>query len=199
MSNTREKKYIQTRNKIVLRNRDPIGASSVVELVHNPCTNERRTKGMGAYPPSRREPVPRQAHRDSVISARREASVRRMRDQLNRQQLARAELLSISTAQQELADENRLQRDMGRGIVQSVLVEQERVASVQAEEERNMEFAIAASNIDQYKTWGKLPDDLKNLITQKIVEPKSRSTLPFMAEFMRRGQTHTHAVCLPCS
>ena len=72
-----------------------------------------------------------------------------MRDQLNRQQLARAELLSISTAQQELADENRLQRDMGRGIVQSVLVEQERVASVQAEEERNMEFAIAASNIDQ--------------------------------------------------
>ena len=153
----------------------------------------------GIYPPSRREPVPRQARRDSVISARREASVRRMRDQLNRQQLARAELLSISTAQQELADENRLQRDMGRGIVQSVLVEQERVASVQAEEERNMEFAIAASNIDQYKTWGKLPDDLKNLITQKIVEPKSRSTLPFMAEFMRRGQTHTHAVCLPCS
>ena len=137
---------------------------------------------MGAYPPSRREPVPRQARRDSVISARREASVRRMRDQLNRQQLARAELLSISTAQQELADENRLQRDMGRGIVQSVLVEQERVASVQAEEERNMEFAITASNIDQYKTWGKLPDDLKNLITQKIVEPKSRSTFPTTGE-----------------
>ena len=61
---------------------------------------------------------------------------------------------------------------MGRGVVLSVLVEQVRVASVQAEEERNMELAIAASNIDQYKTWGKLPDDLKNLITKKIVEPK---------------------------
>ena len=147
---------------------------------------------MGAYPPSRREPVPRQAHRDSVISARREASVRRMRDQLNRQQLARAELLSISTAQQELADENRLQRDMGRGIVQSVLVEQERVASVQAEEERNMEFAIAASNIDQYKTWGKLPDDLKNLITKKIVEPKL--TVDFakcMHEYLFKNQGRT--------
>ena len=46
------------------------------------------------------------------------------------------------------------------------------LASVQAEEERNMELAIAASNIDQYKIWGKLPDDLKNMITQKIVEPK---------------------------
>ena len=72
----------------------------------------------------------------------------------------------------ELADEKSLLRDMGRGVVLSVLVEHERVASVQAEEERNMEFAIAASNIDQYKTWGKLPDDLKNMITQKIVEPK---------------------------
>ena len=107
---------------------------------------------MGAYPPSRREPVPRQARRDSVLSARREASVRRMRDQLNRQQLARAELLSISTAQHELADEERLmrreQRDMKRSVVLSVLFEQVRVASVHAEEERNMELAIAASNID---------------------------------------------------
>ena len=63
-----------------------------------------------------------------------------------------------------------------------------RVASVQAEvrgcgalaeEERNMELAIAASNIDQYKTWGELPDDLKNLITKKIVSSRSPpSTLP---------------------
>ena len=42
----------------------------------------------------------------------------------------------------------REQRDMKRGVVLSVLFEQVRVASVHAEEERNMELAIAASNID---------------------------------------------------
>ena len=88
-----------------------------------------------------------------MLSARREASARLVRDQLNQQQLPRAELLSISSAEQELADEKRLtrreQRDMKPGVVLFVLFEQVRVASVQAEEERNMEFAIAASNIDQ--------------------------------------------------
>ena len=61
-----------------------------------------------------------------------------------------------------------------------------------------MEFAIAASNIDQYKTWGKLPDDLKNLITKKIVEPKP--TVGFakcMAEHLFKNQGRT--VCLLCS
>ena len=89
---------------------------------------------------------------------------------------------------------------MGRGVVLSVLVEHERVASVQAEEERSMELAITASNIDQHTTWGNLPEDLKNLITQKIVEPKP--TVDFaecLIEYMRRGHTHTQAVCLPCS
>ena len=60
----------------------------------------------------------------------------------------------------------REQRDMKRSVVLSVLFEQVRVASVQAEEERNMEFAIAASNIDQYKTWGKLPNDLASVRTR---------------------------------
>ena len=51
-----------------------------------------------------------------------------------------------------MADEKRLmrreQRDMKCSVVLSVLFEQVRVASVHAEEERNMELAIAASNID---------------------------------------------------
>ena len=46
--------------------------------------------------------------RKSVLSARREASARLVRDQLNQQQLPRAELLSISSAEQELADEKNL-------------------------------------------------------------------------------------------
>ena len=112
----------------------------------------------GSLPPPRREPGGvRQARREFMLSARREASDRLVRDQLDQQQLARAEQLSISSAEEELADEKRLQRDMGRGVVLSVLVEQVRVAFFQAEEERNMELAIAASDIDQYKTWGKLP------------------------------------------
>ena len=41
----------------------------------------------------------------------------------------------------------REQRDMKCSVVLSVLFEQVRVASVHAEEERNMELAIAASNI----------------------------------------------------
>ena len=87
---------------------------------------------------------------------------------------------------------------MWHGVILSVLVEQVRVASVQAEEERNMEFAIAASNIDQYTTWGKLPDDLKNMITQRIVEPKP--TVDFaecMIEYLFKNKGR--AVCLPCS
>ena len=62
----------------------------------------------------------------------------------------------------------------------------------------SVELAIAASNIDQYKIWGKLPDDLKNMITQKIVEPKP--TVDFakcMAEHLFKNQGRT--VCLPCS
>ena len=92
----------------------------------------------------------------------------------------------------------REQRDMKRSVVLSVLFEQVRVASVHAEEERNMELAIAASNIDQYKIWGKLPDDLKNMITQKIVEPKP--TVDFaecMIEYLFKNKGR--AVCLPCS
>ena len=65
-----------------------------------------------------------------------------------------------------------------------------------------MDLAIAASNIDQYKTWGELPDDLKNLITKKIVSSRSPpSTLPSKVHarvlylFKNQGRT----VCLLCS
>ena len=68
---------------------------------------------MGAYPPPRREPGGvRQARRESVLSARREASDRLVRDQLDQQQLARAEQLSVWSAEEELAAEKRMQRDM---------------------------------------------------------------------------------------
>ena len=78
---------------------------------------------MGAYPPPRREPRGlRQTRRESVLSARREASDRLVRDQLDQQQLARAEQLSIiSSAEEELADEKRTQRSMRCGVVLSVL------------------------------------------------------------------------------
>ena len=78
---------------------------------------------MGAYPPPRRElGGVRQARRESGLSARREASDRLVRDQLDQQQFARAEQLSIiSSAGEELADEKRLQRAMSCGVVLSVL------------------------------------------------------------------------------
>ena len=65
-----------------------------------------------------------------------------------------------------------------------------------------MELAIAASNIDQYTRLGRgeLPDDLKNLVTKKIVEPKP--TVDFAkymhVEYLFKNQGRT-VVCLPCS
>ena len=86
---------------------------------------------MGAYPPPRREPGGvRQARRESVLSARREASVRLVRDQLDQQQLARVEQLSIiSSEEEELADEKRLQRATRHGVILPTLCSRMRVAS----------------------------------------------------------------------
>ena len=47
-----------------------------------------------------------------MLSARREASDRHVRHQLDQEQLARAEQLSIWSVEEELAAEKRMQRDM---------------------------------------------------------------------------------------
>ena len=109
--------------------------------------------------------------RESVLSARCEASDCLVRDQLDQRQLARAEQLSIiSSAEEKLVDEKRLQRAMRCGVVLSVLedvrAQWRQLISLEPQDISSL-LIITSLIFTESLPFKKLPTDLLNKILEE--------------------------------